>query len=144
MIKGLAKLGRPFAYVGSGIAGAVFVIAAYGLLGSRVDSGSRGADATPGGIAISNLAVLDRRADTLTLAIAAFTLRARMYDSRRMGCVGLSRGLQQVEDAWLTYNLARKETLGTADSARDDRDRALYADVRTVELRFERSSCVRP
>jgi hypothetical protein len=61
-----------------------------------------------------------------------------------MGCEGLSRGLQQVEDAWLGYNVARKETLGTTDSARDNRDRALYADVRNVEMRFERSSCARP
>ena len=71
-------------------------------------------------------------------------MRSRMYDSRRMGCAGLSRGLQQVEDAWLSYNIARKETSGTTDSARDTRDRALYADVRNVELRFERSSCTRP
>lgn len=142
----LAKLARPVAYIASGIAGAVFVIVLYGLLGSRVDSaGSKTRDdATPGAIATSNLAALDSRADSLTLAIAAFTMRSRMYDSRRMGCAGLSRGLQQVEDAWLGYNIARKETLGTTDSARDNRDRALYADVRNVELRFERSSCTRP
>jgi len=142
----LAKLARPVAYIASGIAGAVFVVVIYGLLGSRVDSaGSRTRDdATPGVIAASNLAALDSRADSLTLVIAAFTMRSRMYDSRRMGCAGLSRGLQQVEDAWLSYNLARKETSGTTDSARDTRDRALYADVRNVELRFERSSCTRP
>lgn len=142
----LAKLGRPAAYIASGITGAVFVIATYGLMGSRVDStgSKKGTDATPGAIATSDLAALDRRADSLTLAMAAFTLRSRMYDSRRMGCEGLSRGLQQVEDAWLAYNVARKETLGTTDSARDNRDRALYADVRNVEMRFERSSCARP
>jgi hypothetical protein len=142
----LAKFGRPLAYVGSGIAGAVLVITIYGLLGSRLDSAGNktGNDATAGTVAVPDLAALDRRADTLTLAIAAFTLRSRMYDSRRMGCPGLSRGLQQVEDAWLAYNIARKETLGTTDAARDNRDRGLYADVRNVELRFERSSCARP
>jgi hypothetical protein len=115
-------------------------------MGPRIESpGSRpGAEAAVGATAAGNLATLDRRADTLSLAIAAFSLRGRMYDTRRMGCAGLSRGLQQVEDAWLAYNITRKETLGATDSMRDARDRSLYADIRAVELRFERSSCTRP
>ena len=67
-----------------------------------------------------------------------------MFDARQMPCSGLARGLQQVEDGWLDYNLARKETLTSFDPAREARDRALYADVRTIEQRFQRSGCPRP
>lgn len=113
------------------------------LLGSRNDASAGRADAAPA-TAAPDAATLDRRADTLAAAIAAFTLRGRMYDSRRMGCDGLSRGLEQVEDAWLAYSLARKVTIGAIDATQDQRDQTLYADVRAVELRFERSSCTRP
>ncbi|HWC73108.1 MAG TPA: hypothetical protein VG454_04155 [Gemmatimonadales bacterium] len=141
-----ASLAKPLAYIASGITGAVIVTTIYSLLGSRGESpgGRSTATSTSGPIAAADVATLDRRADSLALAIEAFALRGRMYDSRRMGCAGLSRGLQQVEDAWLGYNVARKATMAVADSVRDNRDRSLYADVRGVELRFERSSCPRP
>jgi hypothetical protein len=135
---------RPTAYLASAIAGAVLVTVLYGILGSRVappggrsgpESGARGT--------VPDSGVLDRRADTLTLAISAFTMRASMFDTRRMPCSGLARGLTQVEDAWLAYNMARKDLM-IVDPARDARDKGLYSDVRAVEVRFERSSCARP
>lgn len=133
-----------YAYVASGIAGAVLVTGMYGLLGSRSGaSGNRGLDSAPGGV-VSDTALLDRRADTLALAVSAFSMRAGMYDTRRMPCSGLGRGLTQVEDAWLGYNMARKDMLAASDPARDARDKSLYADVRAVEVRFERSGCTRP
>jgi hypothetical protein len=52
--------------------------------------------------------------------------------------------LAQVEDGWLAYNMARKDLMAGSDPARDARDKSLYADVRAVEVRFERSSCARP
>jgi len=139
-------LGRPAAYVASGIGGAVLVTALYGLLGSGTgSSGSHaGSDAAPGAAPVTDPVVLDRRADTLALAISAFNLRASMYDSRRLPCSGLQRGLTQVEDAWLSYNLAHKDLMAGSDPVRDARDKGLYADVRAVEVRFERSSCARP
>jgi hypothetical protein len=135
-----------YAYAASGVAGAVLVTALYGLLGSRSSpSGNRaGSDSAPGGAAVADTALFDRRADTLALAISAFSMRANMYETRRMPCSGLARGLTQVEDAWLGYNMARKEMLTASDPGRDARDKSLYADVRTVEVRFERSSCKRP
>ena len=140
-----ASFRRPAAYIASGVIGAVLVTVVYGVFGSRGgSSGAKASDSSPGVASPSQAAAFDRRADTLSLALAAFTMRARMYDTRRMGCPGLSRGLQQVEDSWLAYNIARKETLAASDSVRDTRDRSLYADVRAVELRFERSSCARP
>ncbi len=143
---GYRALARPTAYAASALAGAVLVTALYGLLGSRsASSGGRtGSDSAPGGVPVSDTTLLDRRADTLALTISAFTMRASMYDSRRMACSGLARGLAQVEDGWLSYNMARKDLLAASDPARDARDTSLYADVRAVEVRFERSSCARP
>jgi len=115
----------------------------YGILGSRAAAtGGRAGSDPP--VSVSDTALLDRRADTLALAISAFSMRAGMYDSRRMPCSGLARGLAQVEDGWLAYNLARKDLMAATDLARDARDKGLYADVRAVEVRFERSSCARP
>jgi hypothetical protein len=87
---------------------------------------------------------LDRVADTLGLAIAAFDLRARLFASRQMQCPELARGLVLVEGRWTTYNVVRKETTVPLDSVRTARDRALYTDVDGVERRFERSACTRP
>ena len=80
---------RWYIYVASGLAGAVLVTAIYGLLGARSGSSANRADTTRAPVMDS--AVLDRRADTLALAISAFSLRASMYDSRRMPCSGLAR-----------------------------------------------------
>jgi hypothetical protein len=136
---------RPAAYVACALAGAVLVTAIYGLIGPRLATGGRaGADSAPAGSAAGDTAVLDRRADTLALAVSAFEMRARMFDTRRMGCPGLARGLRQVEDGWLSYNMVRKDLMASSDPARDARDKGLYADVRSVEVRFERSSCARP
>jgi hypothetical protein len=135
-----------YAYAASGLAGAVLVTGLYGLLAARSGplGGRAGSDSAPGGLAVSDTALLDRRADTLALAVAAFGMRATMFDSRRMPCSGLARGLAQVEDAWLGYNMARKDMLAGSDPTRDARDKSLYADVRGVEVKFERSSCTRP
>jgi len=140
------RIAKPVAYVASALAGAVLVTAIYGLIGPRpgASSSRAGADSAPVGSAVSDTTVLDRRADTLALALSAFDMRARMFDTRRMGCPALARGLQQVEDGWLAYNLARKDLMAASDPARDGRDKGLYADVRAVEVRFERSSCARP
>src|ERR1044071_6579733 len=138
---------RWYTYVASGLAGAVLVTALYGLLGTR-SGGAGGRGSEKGGAAgaapASDTALLDRRADTLALALTAFNLRATMFDTRRMPCSGLARGLTQVEDAWLEYNVARKDVLAASDAGRDARDKRLYADVRGVEVKFERSSCARP
>lgn len=118
-------LARPTAYAASALAGAVLVTALYGLLGSRsASSGGRaGSDAASGGAPVSDTAMLDRRADTLALVISGFTMRAGMYDSRRMPCSGLARGLAQVEDSWLSYNIARKDLMASSDPTRDARDK---------------------
>ena len=144
---------KPAIYIACALGGAVVVAALSAIISSGdASSGSRGAgsNGNGGGAAGESgnvahaAAVLDRRADTLALALAAFEDRSRMFDARQMTCAGLTRGLQQVEDAWLAYNLARRETLVPFAAQREERDRSLYADVRTVERRFERSGCARP
>ena len=114
-----------------------------GMLDRRADTLGR-AGAAGAGRGAYRAAILHPRPDTLALAVAAFEDRARMFDNKQMICAGLQRGLQQVEDNWLSYNIARRETLAPFDGQREERDRSLYADVRSVERRFERSGCPRP
>jgi hypothetical protein len=142
---------KPAIYVACALGGAVLVAAMSAIISSGDASsttrggGSNGkGSAAEQGSAVIAAALLDRRADTLALALTAFEDRARMFDSKQMTCAGLQRGLKQVEDNWLSYNIARRETLAPFDGQREERDRTLYADVRTAERQFERSGCVRP
>jgi hypothetical protein len=114
----------------------------YSALASPSSPGSRPAPADDP--VVTPEARLDRAADTLGLAIAAFDLRARMFASRQMQCPELARGLVLVEERWTAYNAARKDAGASLDSARTARDRNLYADADGVERRFERSRCPRP
>ena len=86
---------------------------------------------------------VDRVADTLALAVAAFDARARLFDHHQMGCPELGRGLVVLEEWWIAYNAARKQA-SALDSAHGARDRSLYSDIDAVERRFERSRCPRP
>jgi len=141
---------RPAIYVACALGGAVVVAALSAIISAGDASNtSRAAGGGPNGVGAGDAAAVaavafDRRADTLALAITAFDDRSRMFDARQMTCPGLSRGLEQVEDRWLAYNIARRETLAPFDAQREARDRTLYADVRSVERRFERSGCPRP
>jgi proteasome lid subunit RPN8/RPN11 len=125
--------------------GAVGVLATIGLitLYARGPSRATPALADPPAADATPLARLDRTADTLALALAAFELRARLFERRQMGCPELAHGLVEVEERWIAYNAARKGAVGL-DSARTARDRSQYADVDAVERRFERSPCPRP
>ena len=145
------RLLKPAIYVACVLGGAVLVGAVSAIINARDASGnsrSGGSSGTgvagePGTVAFA-IAVLDKRADTLALALAAFDDRSRMFDAKQMTCAGLQRGVQQVEDNWLSYNIARREILTPFDGQREERDRTLYADVRTAERQFERSGCPRP
>src|SRR5712692_43886 len=141
----IGRIARGAAYA------AVAVLAVAGLvrLYSAVEPPTRPASvAAPAGsltaAAATPLERLDRVADTLALAIAAFDLRARLFASHQMQCPELGRGLVLVEERWTAYNSVRKDGAAPLDSARTARDRALYADVDGVERRFEHSACTRP
>src|SRR5581483_3817953 len=85
----------------------------------------------------------DAAADSLGLAVAAFDLRGGLFARRQAGCPELAAGLAAVEERWLVYNGARRDA-SVLDTARDARDRSLYAQVDAVERRFEQSRCPRP
>jgi hypothetical protein len=124
--------------------GTLAVVGLFRLYAAVVSPTAEGSSSSVPAAAASSLERLDRVADTLGLAIAAFDLRARLFASRQMQCPELARGLVLVEGRWTTYNVVRKETTVPLDSVRTARDRALYTDVDGVERRFERSACTRP
>jgi len=138
----VARIARWAAYAGAVLLAVGGLFRLYAALASPAVTGSE--PGAPAAVAASPLARLDRAADTLGLAIAAFDLRAQLFASRQMHCPELARGLVQVEERWTTYNSVGKENGVALDSARTARDRALYADVDGVEKRFERSACPRP
>src|SRR2546428_10522 len=115
----IGRLARGAAYA----AVAVLAVAVLVRLYSAVDPPAGPASlAAPAGsltaAAATPLERLDRVADTLALAIAAFDLRARLFASRPMRCPELGRGLVLVEERWTTYNSVRKESGTPLDSAR--------------------------
>lgn len=138
----VGRIARWAAYGAVGVLAVAGLLRLYAALASPAAPGS--SPGTPGAVAATALERLDRAADTLALAIAAFDLRARLFASRQMQCPELGRGLIPVEERWTTYNSVRKEGGAPLDSARTARDRALYTDVDGVERRFERSACTRP
>ena len=124
----------------------VGLLALGGLLNGYETAASRASpralpDPAPG--LVGPLERLDRAADTLGLAVAAFDIRAGLFERRQMGCPELSRGLIEVEERWIAYNLARKGAFAL-DSTRAARDRSQYSAVDVVERRFERAQCARP
>ena len=87
---------------------------------------------------------IDRLADSVAAATAAFDVRARLFESHRMTCFDLGRGMTDVEVRWMAYNVAGGGAPVTRDSARSARDQALYGAVDAVERQFEGSACPRP
>ena len=85
-----------------------------------------------------------RLADSVAAATAAFDVRARLFESHRMTCFDLGRGMTDVEVRWMAYNVAGGGAPVTRDSARSARDQALYGAVDAVERQFEGSACPRP
>src|SRR5438093_12454556 len=138
----VGRAGRWAAYTAAGVLAVAGLLRLYSAVASPASPGP--AQRTPQADAVTPGAPLDRAADTLALAIAAFDLRAQLFASRQMQCPELARGLVLVEERWTAYNGVRKNSGVALDSARTARDRALYADVDGVERRFERSACPRP
>jgi len=138
----VGQIARWAAYAAVGVLAVAGLLRLYAALASPASPGS--SPGTPAAVAATPVERVDRAADTLALAIAAFDLRARLFAGRQMECPELARGLVLVEGRWTAYNSARKESAAPLDSARTARDRALYTDVDGVERRFERSACTRP
>jgi proteasome lid subunit RPN8/RPN11 len=133
------RAGRVARYGGLGVVALAALFGVYRAVASAPPSGAAPAATT----AVTSDHV-DRTADTVAIAVAAYDLRARLFDSRRMACADLARGLVDLEERWTAYNAARKGVAASLDAARNARDRALYSDVDAAERQFERSQCPRP
>ena len=80
-------------------------------------------------------------ADSVSLAVGAFDLRAGLFAGGKMLCADLARGLIEVETRWTVYNRLRKR------AGNDDRvaaEHRVQDDVDTVEQRFAGTGCPRP
>ena len=137
---GVERTARVAGYSVAGVVAAAVLFNVYRALASS--SAGAATSGQPVAVAAPRERV-DRMADTVALAVGAFDLRARLFDGRKMACPDLARGLIDVEERWMSYNVARKNA-AALDSARNARDRSLYSDVDAVERRFERSKCARP
>jgi proteasome lid subunit RPN8/RPN11 len=130
-----------FGALGIVVGGALF--GAYRVFASGPEGATGRAKAEP----VSAAALRDRSdrfADTVAFAVAAFEIRLRLFDGRKMVCSDLARGLMDVEARWIAHNAARKAGAATLDSAGIARDRRLYADVGAAERGFARTRCPRP
>lgn len=105
---------------------------------------TRGSAASPPDAAPPGADAFDRLADSVVRAVADYGERARLFDTRRMGCDGLQRGLVGVEQGWIAYSARGKARVPVLDAARAQRDRTLYASVDSVDRHFQGSQCERP
>lgn len=125
--------------------GAVGLLAGTALFGAyRVLGVSGNGAPSPEAAAVATPEALDRLADTVAFSVTAFEIRLRLFDSKKMNCTDVARGLMDLESRWIAHNAARKGTAATLDSARVARDRRLNADVGVVERGFARTGCPRP
>ncbi len=124
-----------------GLVAGASLFGAYRVFASGPD---RGAGTVTPASAIVTPAGIDRLADTVAFAVAAFEIRLRLFDGRKMVCSDLAQGLMDLEGRWIAHSAARKASAATLDSAQVARDRRLNADVGGVERGFARTGCPRP
>jgi hypothetical protein len=89
------------------------------------------------------LLLLDRVADSVTLAVRGYGDRVRQFASHQVECPALARELAQVEAVWVSYSLGKRRA-APLDSTRASRDQTLDASVDSVDRDFDRSGCPRP
>jgi len=137
------RLANPWALA---LVAAAVLFGAYRALASGRE-GRAGAPVPEGSAAVTPDRV-ERLADSTAFAVAAFGIRTRLFEGRKMLCADLGRGLVEVEDRWTVYSAARAVAGegggGTLDAAQAARDRRLHTDVNAVEDRFASTGCPRP
>jgi len=124
-----------------GIVAGASLFGAYRVFASGPDSGAPRPDAVSAAIAAESV---DRLADTVAFEVAAFDIRLRLFDARKMVCADLGQGLVGLETRWMAHTAARKALATPSDSVRIARDRRLNTDVSAVERGFARTGCPRP
>src|SRR5206468_1958732 len=90
---------RPAGYAALVLVAAVLITGAFALFGAASSPGSRNGSTSTADVAGSApaVAILDRRADTLALALNVFQDRARMFDARQMPCSGFAQAPRPLE-----------------------------------------------
>ncbi len=91
----------------------------------------------------SALVVLDRVADSVTLAVRGYGDRMRQFASHQVDCPVLAQGLADVEALWVAYSVGKRRA-APLDPTRQSRDQTLDASVDSVDRDFDRSGCPRP
>jgi len=123
-----------------GLVGAATLFGAYRALASARAGGTEARGVSP----VVTPTRVEGLADSTAFAVAAFNIRARLFDERKMACADLARGLIEVDDRWIAYSAARGVGGAGLDATDSARDRRLHADVGVVEQRFALSGCPRP
>jgi hypothetical protein len=90
-----------------------------------------------------DLLVLDRVADSVTLAVRGYGDRVAKFASHQVDCPVLAQGLADVEALWVSYNVGKRRA-APLDPTRQSRDQTLDASVDSVDRDFDRSGCPRP
>lgn len=121
----------------------VVVVLAVGALGWQFVRGRPTADAAAPSQPDSALLVLDRVADSVTLAVRGYGDRVRQFASHQVECPALAEGLAEVEALWVSYSVGKRRA-APLDPARQSRDQTLDASVDSVDRDFDRSGCPRP
>ena len=119
------------------------VVLAVGALGWQFVRGRPTADAAAPSQPDSALLVLDRVADSVTLAVRGYGDRVRQFASHQVECPALAEGLAEVEALWVSYSVGKRRA-APLDPARQSRDQTLDASVDSVDRDFDRSGCPRP
>jgi serine/threonine protein phosphatase PrpC len=119
------------------------VVLAVGALGWQFVRGRPTADAAAPSQPDSALLVLDRVADSVTLAVRGYGNRVRQFASHQVECPALAEGLAEVEALWVSYSVGKRRA-APLDPARQSRDQTLDASVDSVDRDFDRSGCPRP
>jgi len=121
---------------GLGLVGAAALFSAFGASASGLPEEVAGS--TPPGLVTAE--DVRRLGDTVSFAVSAFDLRARLFAGHKMGCADLSRGLIDVEERWTAYSTTRRRAFVLPDGA----EQRLRDDVAAVERRFASATCPRP
>lgn len=90
-----------------------------------------------------DLLVLDRVADSVTLAVRGYGDREAKFASHEIDCPALAQGLAEVEALWVSYSIGKRRA-APLDPTRQSRDQTLDAAVDSVDRDFDRSGCPRP
>jgi hypothetical protein len=149
---GSRRWARRALYGLSGLVVAAALVGVYGLVARATSPGEPPPAAAPSPRVAAPAAPaapavprgLDRLSDAVARAVLGYNERARMFDKEQLDCPDLAVGLVAVEESWMAYNTARRDTSTPLTAPLAARDQDLNTSVDGVERHFDRSQCERP